>query len=199
MFSKRGLIAIAALGVFTVTGCAVSNSVSEEELGLRKTDLYSEEKAVAENTNYVQPAAGESKMHDRAFENAPPMISHNVEGMLPITTNNNSCLGCHDPAVAEAVNAVAVPVSHLASFRPKTKMAGDAIEKDGKAVTNTSDVLTAVHKQNTVSYERYNCSLCHAPQSNNEPLIENEFQSEFRTADGASKSNLLDNLNEGVQ
>lgn len=199
MLSKKRLIAIATLSAFIATGCAVSSTMSEEEIGLRKTNLYSEETVVADTTDYTQPAPGESKVYERAFENAPPMISHDVEGMLPITMSNNSCLGCHDPAVAAAVNATAVPASHLASFRPKTQMVGSNILKDGKAVNNTADVLTTMHKQETVSHERYNCSLCHAPQSNNEPLVENEFQPEFRTANGSKQSNLIDTLNEGVQ
>jgi len=174
MFSKKTLIAAATLTAILATGCAMSSSVSEESLGLRNTDLYSENTTVADQTSYSTVAAGESKVYERAFENAPPMISHDVEGMLPITMDYNSCLGCHDPAVAPSVGATAVPKSHMFDMRKQSVMA-------------------------TVSNARYNCSLCHAPQSDNEPLVENTFKPEFRTKDGMKKSNLLDNLNEGVQ
>ncbi len=51
----------------------------------------------------------------------------------------------------------------------------------------------------TVSNTRYSCTQCHAPQSDNKPLVKNIFEPEFRTSDGDKQSNLLDNLNEGVQ
>lgn len=174
MFSKKTLIAAATLTALIATGCAMSSSVSEESLGLRKTDLYTENTTVADTTSYSKVAAGESKVYNRAFENAPPMISHDVEGMLPITTNNNSCLGCHDPVVASSVGATAVPKSHMFDMRNETALVA-------------------------VSFARYNCTLCHAPQSDNEPLVENTFKPEFRTNNGMKQSNLLDNLNEGVQ
>lgn len=174
MFSKKTLIATATLTAILATGCAMSSSVSEESLGLRKTDLYSENTTVADQTSYSKVAAGEAKVYERAFENAPPMIPHDVEGMLPITTANNSCLGCHDPAVAPSVGATSVPKSHLFDMRSQTVLA-------------------------SVSHARYNCSQCHAPQSNNKPLVENTFKPEFRAKDGMKHSNLLDNLNEGVQ
>lgn len=174
MFSKKTLIAAAAFTALIATGCAVSDTVSEESLGLRKTDLYSEDKVVPDATSYSKAAPGESKVYERAFENAPPMIPHDVEGMLPITRDNNSCLGCHDPAVAPSVGATAVPKSHLFDMRKQTVLA-------------------------TVSHARYNCSQCHAPQSDLKPLVKNEFQPEFRTKDGNKHSNLLDNLNEGVE
>jgi len=174
MFSKKTLIAAATLTALIATGCAMSSSVSEESLGLRKTDLYTENTTVPDATSYSKTAAGESKVYDRAFENAPPMIPHDVEGLLPITTNNNSCLGCHDPMVAASVNATSVPKSHMFDMRNETALA-------------------------TVSNARYNCTQCHAPQSDNEPLVGNTFTPDFRSKDGMKRSNLLDNLNEGVQ
>ncbi|WP_458701259.1 nitrate reductase cytochrome c-type subunit [Sulfurospirillum sp. 1307] len=174
MFSKKTLIAAAALTAVIATGCAVSNTVSEESLGLRKTDLYSEDKVVPDATSYNKAAPGEAQVYERAFENAPPMIPHDVEGMLPITKDNNACLGCHTPAVAPSVGATPVPKSHLFDMRSQTVLA-------------------------TVSNARFNCSQCHAPQSNIKPLVKNEFQPEFRSKDGMKRSNLLDNLNEGVE
>jgi len=200
MFRKKTLIAATALTALFITGCAFSSTVSEESLGLRNTDLYTEKSdTVGDKTSYGKVAAGESKMIDRAFENAPPMISHDIEGMVPITMANNSCLGCHDPVVAPSVNATPVPASHLASFRPLTKYENGVFTKEGSTVGNTADIKTAMHKRDGVSTERYNCTTCHAPQSDNEPLVENTFQAEFRAKNGISRSNLLDSLNEGVE
>jgi len=174
MFSKKTLIAAAAFTALIATGCAVSNTVSEESLGLRKTDLYSEDKVVPQEASYSKAAPGESKVYERAFENAPPMIPHDVEGMLPITRESNACLGCHDPAVAPSVGATPVPKSHLYDMREHKVLA-------------------------TVSNARYNCSQCHASQANVKPLVKNEFQPEFRSPDEKKRSNLLDILNEGVE
>jgi len=174
MFSKKTLIAATALTAIIATGCAMSSSVSEESLGLRKTDLYTEKTTVPDKTSYSKAAAGEAKIYERAFENAPPMIPHDVEGMLPITTNNNSCLGCHNPEVAAAVGATSVPKSHTFDMRKQTALT-------------------------TVSNARYSCTQCHAPQSNNAPLVKNTFKPDFRSKNGNKQSNLLDNLNEGVQ
>ena len=68
-----------------------ASSVSEKELGLRKTDLYSEgAETVGDKTKYGKAAAGTSSKIERAFTNAPPMIPHDVEGMLPITIKTTS-------------------------------------------------------------------------------------------------------------
>lgn len=174
MISTKTLIMVSLLGVMVASGCAVSQSYKEEELGLRKVDLYSEKTVVGEPTSYSTVAAGESKMIQRSFENAPPMIPHDVEGMMDMTKDSNACTGCHLPEVAEAVKATPIPKSHFFDMR-------------------TQKVLTEM------SQARYNCSACHAPQSANEPLVKNEFKPEYRKANGSARSNLIDNLNEGVK
>ncbi len=198
---KRNLVLIgAAIAVLVSTGCAIAQATSEDELGLRKTPLYQEDKTVADLSNYSTVVAGESTPIARSFENAPPMISHSVEGMLPITTSYNSCLDCHMPEVASALNTLPAPASHFATFRPITEYVGGEFRQEGKAVSNTSDIKTIVHERQTLSMERYVCSSCHAPQSTNAQLVENTFTPDFRSeAGGIASSNLLDNLNEGVR
>ena len=174
MISTKTLIMVSLLGIMVASGCAVSESYKEEELGLRKVDLYSEKTVVGEQTAYSTVSAGESKVIQRAYENAPPMIPHDVEGMLDMTKDSNACTGCHLPEVAEAVNATPIPKSHFFDMR-------------------TQKVLTEM------SLARYNCSACHAPQSANEPLVKNEFKPDYRQESEKSRSNLLDTLNEGVR
>jgi len=174
MMTKKMLITLSLFGIIVATGCAVSQSYTEEELGLRKTDIYTEKNTVGDKTAYSTVAAGEAPVIQRAFENAPPMIPHDVEGMLPITKDANSCTGCHLPEVAEAVKATPMPKSHFFDMRMQ------------KVLTSMSEA-------------RYNCTQCHAPQSNNEPLVKNEFKPDFVSKNGQSRSNLLDTLNEGVK
>ena len=45
--------------------------------------------------------------------------------MLDVTPQNNSCIGCHDVAVAESMGATPIPKSHYIDFRPKHKLEGE--------------------------------------------------------------------------
>ena len=51
MTSIKTLIMGSLLSIVVATGCAVSQSYNEEDLGLRKVDLYSEKNVVAESTS----------------------------------------------------------------------------------------------------------------------------------------------------
>lgn len=159
------------------TAVAASNEklVSDEDFSLRKGDLSDEADAVLPNANFTTLQPGESKLIDRAFENAPPLISHAIEDMLPIVKDNNMCLSCHDKAIAADVGATSMPVTHYFDFQ---------------ANRATNDV---------VSNERFNCTQCHVPQSSAQPLVANNFRPEFKSEDSKKKSNLFDILNEGVQ
>ncbi|MCH9813379.1 MAG: nitrate reductase cytochrome c-type subunit [Epsilonproteobacteria bacterium] len=201
MTIKKSLVGLLSLVTIIAVGCASgAGSISEESLGLRKTNLYVEKaETTGDVTKYATAAAGTSKKIARAFENAPPMIPHDTEGMLPIKIANNACTGCHMPEVAPSMNATPIPASHFASFRPKTAIGTDGrITKEGKGVDNTSDLKTVAHKLDKLSGSRFNCTLCHAPQSTQDPVVNNTFTPEF-SKEGASKSNLIDTINEGVR
>lgn len=193
-----GIVACATL--FVASSFAANNTLSEEEIGLRHTNLYTEDKAVGDKTAYGTKPAGTSTKMERAFENAPPMIPHDVEGLLPITINNNQCVSCHDPMVAPSVGATPIPKSHFTDFRPVTELNKDGkIVKSGKVVENTSDVKTASKSLETLSGTRFNCSQCHAPQSEGNNVPANNFKADFRDAGAKGKSNLVDIMNEGVK
>jgi len=182
----------------------VKPTITEESLGLRKVSLYSEDKAQGDTTKYNEEAAGTSKKIERAFQDAPPMIPHSTEGMLPITIKNNMCTSCHMPAVAAAVKATPIPKSHLIDFRPLTDIAKDGkITKNGVSVDNTSTekmdyVTIKENKEEKLVGARFNCTLCHAPQSKGDAPA-NNFKAEFTTKDGATKSSWSgSNLTEGL-
>lgn len=193
-FSKLTISIATLAAVFTV-GCATAaQTVSEESLGLRKTDLYSEATTTGDKTEYAKAAAGTSKKFDRAFQDAPPMIPHDTEGMLPITINNNACTGCHEPAVAVSMGATPIPKSHFIDFRPKHNF-------DGKTFTKSIDNMkneVSVKPISQVAGARFNCSQCHAPQSTGKLVVESTFEPAFTRKDGAFKSTwdevILDNL-----
>ncbi len=197
-----------SLGVAVlITGCttdkAISNEsvinvqktkVTENSLGLRKTDIYAENTTVAQKTEYGKDAPGTSQRFKRAYQNAPPMIPHNTEGLLPITINNNACLGCHEPSVAPFVKSTPIPQSHFIDFRPKHKF-------DGKTFTKAIDNMkneTSIKRLDVIAGARFNCTQCHAPQSNGNLAVESTFEANYTRKDGSSHSTwsevILDDL-----
>ena len=177
---KSVVLLITAL--FVLSGCMKTTSssaqtVSEDEIGLRTVPLYDEDDLeLTKPLDYVGNEPGiENEKYARAFENAPPMIPHSVEGLLPITASNNMCTSCHLPDVAEMVGAVPVPISHLYDLRNDKDLGGE------------------------LSHARFNCSQCHAPQAKRDPLVQNRFNAAWRTKEGAGKSNLMDVLEDGVR
>lgn len=138
-------------------------------------DVIDEDDIKLADINWTKPAAGESQRYDRSFENAPPLIPHDLEGLIPITADNNMCVSCHMPEVAKDVGATPIPKSHLYSIRNKKDLEGK------------------------LSDDRFNCTTCHVPQANVEAKFKNNFKPEYRDANSTSRSNLLDVLNEGVR
>lgn len=172
-FKKAAMMSIAVLGIIFL-GCQGLKSYSEDELGLRKTTLFNEN-ATIEAYDYSGKVAGESMLIERAFENAPPMIPHSTEGMLPITKDNNTCTSCHLPDIAEAVGAIPMPKSHFYNFRDNVDLQGQMDDS------------------------RFNCVICHTTQVNAPALVGNNFKADFRQDNGNVRSNLLDVLNEGLK
>jgi cytochrome c-type protein NapB len=180
--------------------------VSEEVLGLRKTTLFDESGVKPAEGDFKRAAAGSSDRFKRAYVNAPPMIPHDTEGMLPITAKNNQCLGCHMPENAKGVGATPIPPSHFTNYRPDTKYKNGELVKEGKVVGlsgdigNTSDIkLAKAKKLNHLYQGRFNCSQCHAPQANVDPIVANTFQPEFTSKSLEAGSNLADVIDEGVK
>ena len=182
--------------------------VTESVLGLRKTDLYTEATDTKPvKTDYSRPAPGQSTKFERAYVNAPPMIPHSVDGLLPITANNNQCLGCHMPAVAKAMGATPIPPSHFMNYRPTTLFKDGELVKEGKVVGrekgdigNVGDIkLAKVKKLDHLYQGRFNCTQCHAPQSKVDTVVGNTFQPDGLNDTLKSSSNLIDVINEGVK
>ena len=158
--------------------------IDDDSIGLRKVDLLSEDKTTPDETKYgtSQPMSGYKI--DRAYQNAPPMIPHDVEGMLEITPDNNMCIGCHDVAVAESMTATPIPKSHYIDFRPQHKLEGDTFTKTTDDMKNE----VSIKPIETISHSRFNCTACHAPQSTGGLAVENTFKANFTRKDGSSKS-----------
>ncbi len=179
-------------------------SISEKELGLRKTDLYNEDKTEGVVTDYSRPQATTSTKFERAFVNAPPMIPHSVDGLLPITAKNNQCLGCHMPEVAKSMGATPIPPTHFTNYRPYTIIKDGKVLKEGQELgselINTSDLKIAkTTKTKTLYQGRFNCTQCHAPQSKTKTDVANTFRPDFTNDKEKASSSLIDTMNEGVK
>lgn len=182
---KLGKLTLAvSLAASILIAANTKNVIDDESIGLRKVDLLSEEKAAPDETKYgtSQPMSGYKI--DRAYQNAPPMIPHDVEGMLNITRDNNACIGCHDAAVAESMGATPIPKSHYIDFSPKHKLEG---EKFVKSIDNMKNEVS-IKPIDTISNARFNCNACHAPQSTGDLAVENTFKPDFAREDGQHKS-----------
>jgi cytochrome c-type protein NapB len=163
---------------------SVAKPVSEEYLGLRKTDLYTEDSTTADKTEYRTAQATTSKKIKRAFQDAPPMIPHDTTGMLPIKTEDNRCISCHMPEIAGSMGATPIPVSHFTDFRPKGKLVNGTFVMP---VDNYKNEV-AIIQEDKLQHSRFNCSQCHAPQSQGNLAVENTFEPVFTSKDGASRS-----------
>ena len=179
------------------------SSVSEKAMGLRKTDLYSENTTQGDKADYDRPAPGSSTKFERAFKDAPPMIPHSVEGLLPITKMNNQCLGCHMPEVAPSVGSTPIPPTHFTNYRPHTSMKGDMVLKEGQVLgstlSNTSDIVVADSQKSDTLYQgRFNCTQCHAPQSKMKTSVANTFRPDYGDDANKAHSSLIDHMNDGI-
>ena len=181
---KLGKLTLAVTLAASILMAANTKSVDENSIGLRKVELLSEDKAAPSETKYGTSAPMSGYKIDRAYQNAPPMIPHDVEGLLEITPDNNACIGCHEAAVAPTMNATPIPPSHYTNFRPKVKLEGDNFIKGADNMKNE----TSIKRIETISSARFNCTACHAPQSTGELAVENTFKPTYTRKDGKSHS-----------
>jgi cytochrome c-type protein NapB len=151
-----------------------SEGLSEEDIGLRNKSLYDEQEVQPAKGIYPTLTPGESKRFSRAFENSPPLIPHDLTGMLPISETNNMCKGCHMPEIAKGIGAIPVPKTHLMDMDTGRDLGG---KLDGA---------------------RFNCMQCHVPQVKLPTPVKNIFEGDFRSEKGKYSSDLADTLNEGV-
>ena len=186
-----GLVAAALLmvgcggtGAKSSSNTGVAEIVTEESLGLRKTDLYSENTTTAVKTEYGRAQATTSTKFQRAFQDAPPMIPHDTIGMLPIKISDNRCISCHMPDMASGLGATPLPSSHFTDFRPKHSVENGKFQK---AIDNYKNEV-AIKKTDKLQGARFNCTQCHAPQSQGNLAVENNFEAAYVYEDGASKS-----------
>ncbi|NPA03437.1 MAG: nitrate reductase cytochrome c-type subunit [Epsilonproteobacteria bacterium] len=207
---KKFLGVSAVVAMFFVAGCGAAsqqtvNSKDVQNEKETKSDVVVDESQLGFSdrgtpppVEYSTAAPGTSKKFARSYENAPPLIPHSIEGLVPITLHNNACLGCHMPNVAQAMGATPIPPTHFKDFffDTKKKLIKQNLYEDEKAYKAR---LTLMAKKEDIAPQRYNCVQCHVPQANAKPLVENTFKPDFRNPENKHKSTLNESLMEGVQ
>lgn len=181
-----------------ISGLYAGNSaIDEKQLGMRSADLYTEDTAVPDGTNYHSEAPGTSKKIQRAYVNAPPMIPHDISELGEIDKNNNACLGCHMPDIAKDMGATPIPKSHFTSFRPAV-----SVDDDDNLKAESDDQIIKKDLKGQLWQGRYNCSACHAPQTQGNLRVESKFKPDYTDKKGQKHKNrsyLLDELDIGVK
>jgi cytochrome c-type protein NapB len=178
-----------------ITSIENDDGITDNSLGFVNSNVHnSDENLLSEMPQYSMTPPGAAEKIDRAFENAPPMIPHMTTGFFPITKDNNICLSCHMPDKVASTRAVAIPESHFTNYRP------EIIRSGGKYKVNSEEgEVFAKNLGNILHQARFNCSQCHVPQANVTVDIRNTFEAVFRDSLARSKSNLDDNIREGVK
>jgi nitrate reductase cytochrome c-type subunit len=114
---------------------------------------------------YTDTEAGESKLFNRSFPDAPPQISHSVVDMFPITWDDNQCLECHHPDNVASEEDSPLPKSHFSR----------AVMGKGRKGESMVWVVEGYEEAKDVVGNRYDCSMCHTPQATNVDTPKSDF------------------------
>ncbi len=163
---------------------------SANSLGLVDADVESDKDLLGDMPSYDSKAPGQAETIERSFENAPPLIPHSTEGLVPITKDNNMCLSCHMPEVAPAMKSTPIPPSHMTDYRPPVKESAAGGDKD---------LVVAKDLKGKLNMARYNCTQCHVPQAKVDVAVQNTFKAVFRDNKLKKGSNLNKTMDEGVK
>lgn len=153
----RLLTCFALIAASTGSALAGEKNIPANSMGLSKTNVF--DTPAPQIYRYGETPPGKSKISPRAYLGAPPQIPHDINYFLPITAQKNMCINCHSKPEKwgmkhEEGMPTPMPPSHYTDLR----------NEPGKA---TDHVIGA----------RYNCNLCHVPQADTTPLVENTFSS----------------------
>ena len=145
------LLTFPAICFLALVGYAsTQEGVPDEEIGLSKVSVFDTPAPPSNQKNGSWP--GQNSLLARVNPVGPPPIPHMIGGFLPITQGSNSCMGCHRTDRKIEGGPVPIPESHYIDSRSGLDQ-----------------------KQDTPDGARYYCLSCHVPQTDAEPLVENQF------------------------
>jgi cytochrome c-type protein NapB len=146
----KTLVLTCVLLTLSLQAGAADKGLTEEQMGLSKTPVTVDPDPATFEYRQADPYSG--GVLPRAYSGAPPQVPHNLDGLIPITRDSNTCLSCHQQP--------------------------DQVGK--KKVKGQPTALPATHytdvKKNALNMGRYNCTQCHAPQADVNNLVGNTFK-----------------------
>jgi cytochrome c-type protein NapB len=137
---------LAATLLGAIAGCT-STTVSMRGSEVAAADRAADAKEYSTKT----PGLGEQMLIARTFLGQPPLVPHTVERYEPITRDENACLECH---VTDELRGQKMP-----------KMGKDHFSATAKQADGSPEV----------EMSRWQCDICHVPQVNAKPLVDNSF------------------------
>ena len=153
--SIRHVFFATSVALAAVACAATGQAVDDSSIGLSKTSVFDDPTPVAPVYDAPPPGAPVTAPA-RYFPGAPPVIPHSIKGLVPITSQNNACLGCHNrpDMIGKKVKGAPTPMT----------------------ASHYTDLWTKDKPSQKVSGARYNCNQCHAAQSDAKPLVRNTLE-----------------------
>ncbi len=124
-----------------------STSIPDHQLGLNKLSVF--DVAAPDDTEWVGDAPGENRLLARVNAEAPPLVPHEMEEMLPITATENLCIDCHATVNGNKPIGTEMSPSHFTDLR------------------NAPNKL-----RQEIAGARWVCVSCHVAQTDAVPLVE---------------------------
>jgi cytochrome c-type protein NapB len=147
---SKTLLLSAVLALSLPAFAVQDQAIPDDSLGLSKTSVYDvPDPAVV---NYAGGDPGTNKRAVRSYNSAPPMITHSINDMLPITRDSNLCKDCHvqPDLIGQKITPgmpIPAPASHYVDVKTGHLYMG-----------------------------RWNCVQCHRPQAKVDVLVTSTFK-----------------------
>lgn len=143
---RKTKVMLAALAAAFAAACATQLAAPPQTL--RGTGAAAEDK-VFEERGWQGKMPGSQKPIARTYSTQPPLIPHATENLDEVTLEGNQCLTCHGLETYQQIGAPRLGNRHF--------VGNDA--KSGK-----------------VAGARHACVMCHVPQADAKPLVDNTFK-----------------------
>ncbi|MDO9225021.1 MAG: nitrate reductase cytochrome c-type subunit [Pseudomonadota bacterium] len=148
---KTLLLSAVLASLLSLPAIAVQDqAIPDDALGLSKTSVYDVPDPYV--VNYAGGDPGTNKRLAKSYHTAPPMITHTINDMVPITRDFNLCKDCHvQPDLIGKKLSAGMPIPAPASH-----------------YTNV--------KKGELYMGRWNCMQCHTPQAKVDVLVQSTFK-----------------------
>ena len=156
---KRSIQAVLAFVAASFSVACLSQPVAANPQSLRGADAATEDK-VFEERSWRGKVPGSQKPIARTYSTQPPLIPHTTEDLDEVTLEGNQCLTCHGLETYKQIGAPRLGNKHYVGDDPGSgKVAG----------------------------ARPACVMCHVPQADAKPLVENAFKGDRTVRPAAAK------------